>query len=82
MTEEVAPKLAKMLRGQSGLVRLNLTDTSLQDEGISIIAEVLSPTFPACRAACRLTANVSLCRMSVYFIKLFPMRSTSKPSWS
>ena len=52
MTEEVAPKLAEMLRGQSGLIRLNLTDTSLQDEGISIIAEVLSPTIPACCAAC------------------------------
>lgn len=40
MTEEVAPALAEALRQQSGLVRLNLNDTSLQDEGISAIAEV------------------------------------------
>ena len=40
MTEEVAPALAEALRRQSGLVRLNLNDTSLKDEGISAIAEV------------------------------------------
>ncbi len=40
MTEEVAPALAEALRQQSSLVRLNLDDTSLQDEGISAIAEV------------------------------------------
>lgn len=40
MTEEVAPALAEALRGHSGLVRLNLNDTSLKDEGILAIAEV------------------------------------------
>ena len=40
MTEEVAPALAEALRRHSGLVRLNLNDTSLKDEGILAIAEV------------------------------------------
>ena len=41
MTEEVAPALAEALRQQSALLQVNLNDTSLQDEGISAIAEVL-----------------------------------------
>ena len=40
MTEEVAPALAEALRKQDKLVRLNLNDTSLKDEGIQAIAEV------------------------------------------
>ena len=44
MTEEVAPALAEALRKQDKLVRLNLNDTSLKDEGIQAIAEVHHPT--------------------------------------
>ena len=48
MTEEVAPALAEALRKQDKLVRLNLNDTSLKDEGIQAIAEVLCPTTTVC----------------------------------
>ncbi len=44
MTEEVAPALAEALRRHSKLVRLNLNDTSLKDEGILAIAEVCGMT--------------------------------------
>ena len=48
MTEEVAPALAEALRKQDKLVRLNLNDTSLKDEGIQAIAEVLCPSTSVC----------------------------------
>ena len=48
MTEEVAPALAEALRKQNKLVRLNLNDASLKDEGIQAIAEVLCPTASVC----------------------------------
>ena len=48
MTEEVAPALAEALRKQDKLVRLNLNDTSLKDEGIQAIAEVPRPTTSVC----------------------------------
>ena len=42
LTEEAAPPLGAMLRQQPHLLRLNLSDTSMCDEGISTLAEALS----------------------------------------
>ena len=42
MTGEVAESLAAMLKGQPHLRALNLNDTSLEDEGVSTIAQALT----------------------------------------
>ena len=55
-TEEAAPQLGAMLRQQPHLKRLNLSDTSMCDEGVSTLAEALSEsTLPglACHHASR-----------------------------
>lgn len=48
MTEEVAPALAQALKQQGKLIRLNLNDTSLKDEGITAVAEVWFVSFSQC----------------------------------
>ncbi len=42
MTGDVAESLAEMLRGQPHLRALNLNDTSLEDAGVSTIAQALA----------------------------------------
>ena len=42
MTGDVAESLAEMLRGQLHLRALNLNDTSLEDAGVSTIAQALA----------------------------------------
>ena len=42
MTGDVAESLAEMLKGQPHLRALNLNDTSLQDAGVSTIAQALA----------------------------------------
>lgn len=46
MTGEVAESLAAMLKGQPHLRALNLNDTSLEDEGVSTIAQALTDAAP------------------------------------
>ncbi len=74
MTEEVAPALAEALRGQSKLVRLNLNDTSLKDEGILAIAEVSSA--PAMHAVQSLYyprgCDLGLCREQIVLHACLP----------
>lgn len=49
MTGDVADSLAEMLKGQPHLRALNLNDTSLEDAGVSTIAQALaqSGTLPS-----------------------------------
>jgi Ran GTPase-activating protein (RanGAP) involved in mRNA processing and transport len=42
MTGDVAESLAEMLKGQPHLRALNLNDTSLEDAGVSTIAQALA----------------------------------------
>jgi Ran GTPase-activating protein (RanGAP) involved in mRNA processing and transport len=46
LTEEVAPALAACLAAQPRLAHLNLNDTSLTDEGVSVVCSALAGTAP------------------------------------
>lgn len=46
MTEEVAPALASCIANQPSLTALNLNDTSLTDEGITVVCKALAGGAP------------------------------------
>ena len=67
MTGDVAEALAAMLQQQPHLRALNLNDTSLEDAGVSTIAQALassgiSTSMLACVLACTPCHHVSDCQ--------------------